>query len=210
MKQSLLRLLTCTLILAILIGCDSPAPKNSNSKDKDKDKANATKSTMGTDAPKDATQVANNGEGAKSGKNPLSQDEAANFPFQDLKGNSYNLSKLKGKVVLIVYWATWCGPCKREIPGLNEIHEKYSPKGLQILAVSQDDSEDLVTEFLKEDAVGKTIKYPIIYGDPYVKLFGRMSAIPTLVLIDKEGNVVGKQEGSIPAEAIAKVLDEYI
>jgi cytochrome c biogenesis protein CcmG, thiol:disulfide interchange protein DsbE len=133
-----------------------------------------------------------------------------NQVFKDFRGQEYTINNLQGKVVLIIYWATWCGPCKREVPALNELYDRYRQKEVVFLAVSQDEERATVEDFLRTDKVGQTIKYPIIYGAPYTKIFGRMNAIPTLLLLDKQGNTVGKHEGTAPAEVIAQAIEKYL
>jgi thiol-disulfide isomerase/thioredoxin len=135
---------------------------------------------------------------------------ALNQVFKDLGGQQYTINNLKGKVVLVVYWATWCGPCKREIPVLNELYDRYRQKNVVFLAISQDDERTTLEDFLQTDKAGQTIKYPIIYGAPYTKIFGRVSAIPTLVLLDKQGKPVGKHEGTAPADTIAQAIEKYL
>ena len=130
--------------------------------------------------------------------------------FTDISGKQYQTKDLRGKVVLVVYWATWCPPCRHEIPALNQLHEKYAARGTLILAVSQDDKLETLKNFLQNEPLGRSIKYPVVYGRSYLNYFGRMGALPTMILVDREGKGVGKQEGAVPEEAIADAIEKIL
>src|SRR5262245_53268574 len=82
------------------------------------------------------------------------------FTMKDMHGIDVKLSDFKGKVILLDFWATWCGPCKYEIPGFVELQDKYGPKGLQVLGVSVDDPREKLAPF----ADHYRINYPILQG----------------------------------------------
>lgn len=129
---------------------------------------------------------------------PLARINAVGKPIEwsgtTLDGKTVSSQTLKGKVVLIDFWATWCGPCVAEMPRLKELYEKHHGKGFEIVGVSLDDEPDAVGEFVKESA----LPWPQIYSadkkerefdHPLVKRYG-IQAIPTMFLIDAAGNVV--------------------
>lgn len=128
-----------------------------------------------------------------------------------LDGKSISSQTLKGKVVLIDFWATWCGPCVAEMPRLKELYEKHHAKGFEIVGVSLDDEPESVTEFVKESA----LPWPQIYSadkkerefdHPLVKRYG-IQAIPTMFLIDAAGNVVSTTlYGERLEEEVAKLI----
>jgi len=114
---------------------------------------------------------------------------APDFTLKDLNGKSVRLADLKGKVVLVEFWATWCGPCQASIPGLERLHRAYSGKGLVVLGVSVDGGEwDLVRSFAAE----KGMTYAILQGDEEVSNSYRVRAIPATFLVNKDG-MIAKQ-----------------
>ncbi|MGA8142577.1 MAG: TlpA disulfide reductase family protein [Candidatus Acidiferrales bacterium] len=119
------------------------------------------------------------------------------FLLQDLDGNVVSTAQWQGKVVLLNFWATWCPPCREEIPILVELAKKYKDS-LQIIGVSLDDaSPDEVKEFAKAFRVN----YPIVmWSHELVAEYGGVPALPTTFLINKDGRVVQKHEGLYPPE----------
>ena len=121
------------------------------------------------------------------------QKKAANFSLKAADGTAYELSKYKGKVVIVNFWATWCGPCRMEIPDFIEAHKKYKSKGLEIIGISLDqDGWTKVVPFVKQNQ----ITYPVVLGDEeVVENYGGINAIPTTFIIDKKGTIVDKHVG---------------
>jgi cytochrome c biogenesis protein CcmG/thiol:disulfide interchange protein DsbE len=121
------------------------------------------------------------------------QQKAANFSLKSADGTSYRLSKYKGKVVVINFWATWCGPCRQEIPDFIEAYKKYKKKGLEIIGISLDqDGWTKVIPYVKES----NINYPVVLGDEQVvQNYGGIDAIPTTFIVDRKGNIVARQTG---------------
>lgn len=99
---------------------------------------------------------------------------------------------LKGKVVLLDFWASWCGPCKESFPVMEDLHKKYGAKGFVILAVNVDESKDAMQDFLKSHTATFTIVH-----DATKKLVGaaNISSMPTSFLVDKEGKIVVVHKG---------------
>ena len=131
---------------------------------------------------------------------------APDFVLQDLAGKSHTLSDLRGQVVLVNIWVTWCGPCKREIPSLVRLYQSRRDKGLEILAVSVDrTSSDRVASF----ADGYQMNFPVLLnprGDVGNKYWAR--SIPSTFLVDKKGvirwKVIGTREWD-DAQSLAKI-----
>jgi cytochrome c biogenesis protein CcmG/thiol:disulfide interchange protein DsbE len=119
--------------------------------------------------------------------------KAPNFTLKTAEGKVYELSKLKGKVVIVNFWATWCGPCRVEIPDFIEVYKKHKDKGVEIIGISVDeDGWDVVRPFIKKNG----INYPIVMQDERVSRdYGGISAIPTTFIVDKEGYVVFGRAG---------------
>src|SRR5512135_3347041 len=107
---------------------------------------------------------------------------APNFSLKTADGKTVELKQLAGKVVVINFWATWCGPCRAEIPGMLEIYGKYKEKGLEIVGVSLDQQGfSVVTPFVQR----MKIDYPIVVGDGgLVAAYGNFQAIPTTFIVD--------------------------
>jgi thiol-disulfide isomerase/thioredoxin len=114
------------------------------------------------------------------------------FLVNDLDGNPVSTAAWKGKVVFVNFWATWCPPCRAEIPILIDLQNRYKDR-LQIVGVSVDDGDPAdVKQFVKEAG----INYPIVMADrAIVKEYGGVPALPTLFIVNPDGNVVQKHEG---------------
>ena len=125
-------------------------------------------------------------------------NKAPDFTLQALNDSSYTLSKMDGKVVLINFWATWCGPCRMEIPEFNELHKSYHEKGFEILGISVSDNKKQLKNFAKSFAVD----YPLLYGSArdmnnIMKDYGGVYAVPSSFLIGKEGSIIWSYPGAI-------------
>lgn len=113
----------------------------------------------------------------------------------DGKGKTMKLSDLRGKAVLVNFWATWCGPCKIEMPWLVDLQTKYGPDGFVILGVAMDDSGDqAISDFAKE----MKVNYPVLLGTESVgQLYGGVEGLPTSFFVDRSGKVVDRQFGLV-------------
>jgi len=125
-------------------------------------------------------------------------NKAPDFTLTAMNDSMYTLSKLEGKVVLINFWATWCGPCRMEIPEFNEMHKSYHEKGLEILGISVSDNKKQLKNFAKSFAVN----YPLLYGgaremNKIMKDYGGVYAVPSSFLVGKNGNIVWSYPGAI-------------
>jgi thiol-disulfide isomerase/thioredoxin len=115
-------------------------------------------------------------------------------PFRgvSLEGKAYSLDELKGKPVLLDFWASWCGPCIRSMPTLEKLHQDYAAKGLVILGIDVGESRETVEKFLKT----RNIPYPIIMGDEAgIPAAYGVSVFPTFVMIAPDGRIVSHQFG---------------
>src|SRR5437016_4339345 len=118
---------------------------------------------------------------------------APDFTLQSLDGKNIQLSSFRGKAVLLNFWATWCGPCKIEMPWFVELQKEYGPQGFQIVGVAMDDSstED-ITKFVREMG----INYPVLLGKEEVgQSYGGVNALPTSFFIDRDGKLVAREFG---------------
>ena len=125
-------------------------------------------------------------------------NKAPDFTLQALNDSSFTLSNMEGEVVLINFWATWCGPCRMEIPEFNELHKNYHEKGLEILGISVSDDKKQLKNFAKSFAVD----YPLLYGsagdiNKIMKDYGGVYAIPSTFLVGNKGSIIWKYPGAI-------------
>jgi thiol-disulfide isomerase/thioredoxin len=119
-------------------------------------------------------------------------DPAPEFKLDTLDGKPLSLAASHGKVVLLNFWATWCGPCRAEIPDLIELQTKYKDR-LQIIGLTVDDDDP---ELIKKMAEKAGINYPVAMASPEVRVkYGGIAALPTSFMLDAEGRVVQKHEG---------------
>ncbi len=125
---------------------------------------------------------------------------APDFELTDLEGKPMKLSSLRGEAVLLNFWATWCGPCKIEIPWLIDLQKKYGAQGLRIVGISMDDGgKDAVAKFTKEMG----INYPVAIGNEKVAdEYGGVQALPTSFYLGRDGKVVARAFGLISRSEI--------
>jgi thiol-disulfide isomerase/thioredoxin len=118
---------------------------------------------------------------------------APDFELAGLDGKNLKLSDLRGKAVLLNFWATYCGPCKFEMPWFVELQKEYGPQGFQILGVAMDDaSNEDIAKFAKEMGVN----YPILLGkDSVASSYGGVSVLPTTFFIDRDGKIIAREFG---------------
>jgi thiol-disulfide isomerase/thioredoxin len=134
---------------------------------------------------------------------------APDFSLQSLEGQTLRLSDLRGKAVLLNFWATWCGPCKIEMPWFVELQNQYAAQGLQIVGIAMDDaSKEDISKFAKDMGVN----YPILIGKEAVgNEYGGVPALPETFLIGRDGKIVDKILGlrgkAELEDAIKKALD---
>lgn len=143
-------------------------------------------------------------------ENPLQGQMAPAFTLRDTNGRKVSLSDYKGKAVIVDFWATWCAPCKVEIPWLEKFHDQYASQGLEILGVSEDDLDldnkaKLAQE--KQDIATKAaqmkINYPVLIDDVSVsKPYGGVDGLPTTFFIDRNGKVVASTLGLVSRDEI--------
>jgi len=134
----------------------------------------------------------------------VAADPAPNFTLKTLDGKTIELKKLQGKVVVVNFWATWCSPCRQEIPGMMKVYTKYKSKGLEIVGIALDRGGwDDVKPWLEKNP----INYPIVLGDgPLTALYGGIEGIPTTFIVDRKGNIIDKKVGALPEEDFEKLI----
>ena len=134
---------------------------------------------------------------------------APDFTLETLDGKSVTLSSLRGKAVVVNFWATWCGPCKIETPWLVDLQNRYGAQGLQIVGVAMDDSgKDEIARFAKDMGMN----YPVVLGKEAVgQAYGGVDALPESFFVGRDGKIVDKIMGlegrSEIEDAIKKALN---
>lgn len=127
------------------------------------------------------------------------------FTLKDMAGKAVKLSDYRGKVVVLDFWATWCGPCKIEIPWFIEFQNKYGGKGLSVLGVVVEDSVDKLKPFADQ----YKMNYPILVGidrDDVTEAYGPIWGLPTTFLIGRNGKICKKHAGLIAKESFERTI----
>lgn len=143
--------------------------------------------------------VAANQTTAKASSGNAEYPMAPSFAVTDLQGQKINLDDFRGKVVMLDFWATWCGPCRMEIPGFVQLQQQYGPRGFQIIGISMDDGPQPVREFYKEFHMN----YPVAMGNQKLgELYGGIIGLPTTFLIGRDGRIYDKIPGAVEKDLI--------
>ena len=149
-----------------------------------------------------STDAAGDGDHGGSAAEP---GVAPEFELRNLDGAVVRLSDSAGQVRLIDFWATWCAPCREEVPMLNELHEGYRDQGLTILAIS-DEGADIVAPFAEEHGVAYT---NLVGGDETFVEYGALG-LPTAYLVDGDGRIVETYFGPKPKRVLEKKIRELL
>ena len=204
--------------LFVFSGKLSYMPGNTNNSNTSPGYSTGKDATNSGDKENDETNnsVSNNGSSEESNKAESNKTPAIDFELKDQYGKTHKLSDYKGKVVFLNFWATWCPPCKMEMPDIQKIYEKYEKQGektevvvLSVVAPNTQDEKDVegIKAFLEEN--GYT--YPVLMDDGgYTFGAYRISSLPTTFMIDKEGNVSGYVQGGLTQEAMESIIEQTI
>jgi peroxiredoxin len=122
-------------------------------------------------------------------------DSAPDFALKSTQGGNIRLSEHRGEVILLNFWASWCGPCRQEMPQLNALQQRYSKLGFNVVGVNVDKDSALANKILKDIPVS----FPVLLDDTgAVSASYNVSAMPTTVLIDRDGNMRYLHKGYKP------------
>ncbi len=147
---------------------------------------------------------------AAAAKSSVIGQPRPDFRYKDIEGNMRSASEWDGKVLLVNFWATWCPPCKKEIPAFIEIQEQYKDKGFQIVGIAMDD-EDSVKDYA--DTMG--MNYPVMAAEidavELSRRYGnRISALPFSVFVDRSGKIVATKAGGMNKQMVEKIIQPLL
>ena len=140
---------------------------------------------------------------------PAAQTKVApEFELKDVEGNLYRSASANGTVRLVDFWATWCAPCRQEIPMFKDLHAAYGPKGFTLVGIAMDDEGvEKVRPYVDE----MKIPYLTLIGDEgVVDAFGGVVGFPTKFLIDREGHIVDSWVGEVPRAILEKKIQSLL
>jgi thiol-disulfide isomerase/thioredoxin len=139
------------------------------------------------------------------------------FTLNDLEGHEESLGQFKGKIVLVNFWATWCGPCRIEIPWLMALQEKYARQGFTVLGVAMDEEgKSAVAPFVQKErfkigANSQPVNYPILIGnDDVAEKFAGLIGLPTTILISQDGRQVKRIDGLLSYDEVDKTIQSLL
>ena len=148
------------------------------------------------------------GGGAQAPAGPAAMKTAPEFELKDVEGNLYRSSSANGTVRLVDFWATWCTPCRQEVPMFKDFNATYGPKGFTLVGIAMDDEGvEKVKPFVDE----MKIPYLTLIGnDGVVDAFGGVVGFPTKFLIDREGRIVDSWVGEVPRAILEKRIQALL
>jgi len=132
-----------------------------------------------------------------------------NFTLKDMHGRPVTLSAYKGRVIVLDFWATWCGPCKLEIPGFVKLQAKYANRGFTVIGVSVDDKAPLLPPFAKQFKMN----YPVLVGlgeQKFQDAYGPLWAVPTTFVIGRNGTICRKHVGISSMEEFEREIQSLL
>lgn len=144
---------------------------------------------------------------SKGGRPGTVDSAATGFSLQDLDGKPLDLANYRGKVVLLNFWATWCTPCRAEIPQFVDYQNKYGPQGLQLIGISMDDDAKPVREFYQQFKMN----YPVAIGNANLaESYGGVLGLPVTFLIGRDGRIAAKYVGAVEMPVLQQRIESLL
>ncbi|MFN3397716.1 MAG: TlpA family protein disulfide reductase [Sulfurimicrobium sp.] len=127
--------------------------------------------------------------------------------FDGVDGRPVKLEQFRGKVTVVNFWATWCPPCRKEIPGLVAVHAKFQDKGVEFIGIAVEDSTDLVKEFARAHGIDFPLATGKEKGIALMQALGNgVAGLPYTLVLDSRGNIVATRRGPISPERLEQAL----
>jgi peroxiredoxin len=140
-------------------------------------------------------------------KGPQLNDSAPNFELENLKGERVQLKDLRGKVVLVNFWGTWCKPCEKEMPAIQAAYDKYRNQGFEVLAINIQESDFLVNKYTQQ----RNLTFPVLLDKTgSIKDEYNVYKIPSSFFIDKKGKIVKLYEGEMDEDKFDGWIEELL
>lgn len=159
-------------------------------------------------APEGPPQSAAPGAAQTAASGSSQRRPAPEFTLKDLDGKDVSLSQFRGKVVILDFWATWCPPCRMEIPHFVELERDYRSKGLAVVGISLDQGgAQVVRPFAEQNGINYTM---LVNGQPLAGLYGGITGIPTTFVLDKQGRVAKAFEGYRDKSEFEKLVQDLL
>jgi cytochrome c biogenesis protein CcmG/thiol:disulfide interchange protein DsbE len=144
---------------------------------------------------------------SKGGHRGAVDSSAPGFSLTDLDGKPLDLANYRGKVVLLNFWATWCAPCRGEIPQFVDFQNTYGPQGLQLIGISMDDDAKPVHEFYQQFKMN----YPVAVGNANLaESYGGILGLPVTFLIGRDGRIAAKYVGATDMTALQQKIQSLL
>ncbi len=133
--------------------------------------------------------------------------KAPDFSLKTPDGKRLALSDYSGKVVVVNFWATWCPPCRAEIPDFVEVYNDLKDKGLVVVGITLDDAPEKIRAVM----VDKKITYPVVVADQAaLSRYGGINAVPTTFIVDRKGNLVSRQVGAMDKKMLEELVKKLL
>lgn len=144
---------------------------------------------------------------ATDAPSPMVHKPAPAFVRKDTEGKTVSLRAVRGKVVLLNFWATWCAPCLEEMPRFKGWQERFGPQGFEVIAVSMDDTQAPVGAFLRR----LRPSFPVVMGDERLgNLYGGILGLPVTYLIGRDGRIEARLAGATDIDALEERIESLL